>query len=137
MFQEVDRLRKELYAWLAERHLEEGGPSFLRYHVIDMGGLMDVEFGVPISETTVGDERVSRSTLPKGRYACVVYVGHGLAANKALIGWARAEGIEWDRWNDPKGDGFRARCETYLTDFRNEPRKTKWKVELAIKVDGV
>jgi hypothetical protein len=77
---------------------------------------------------------VSAGVLPAGRYASLVYSGSGLAGNKALIIWPKANGIAWDRWQDPQGDAFRARYETYLTDPKLEPRKTKWQVEVAIKI---
>ena len=53
---------------------------------------------------------------------------------RPLLQWGRANGLAWDRWADPHGDAFRARYETYLTDPRVEPRKTKWAIEVAIKV---
>ena len=55
----------------------------------------------------------------------LVYSGSGLAGNKALIEWAAAHGLAWDRWDDGRGDAFRARYESYLTDPATEPRKTR------------
>jgi hypothetical protein len=78
---------------------------------------MDIEVGAPV-----------------GRYASLIYIGNGLAGNKALIDWAKANKIDWDRWEDPNGDAFRSRIETYLTDSKVEPRKTKWEIEVAIKL---
>lgn len=40
----------------------------------------------------------------------------------------------FDRSDDPNGDRFACRYEAYLTDPRTEPRKTKWEVELNIRV---
>lgn len=134
MFKVVDKLRKELSAWLEQQGIEPAGPSFLRYHVIDMAGEMDVEYGIPVETVLPGDKRVSAGVLPAGRYASVIYIGHGLTGNKALIEWAKANDIAWDRWDDEKGDAFRSRCETYLTDPKIEPRKTKWEIEVAIKL---
>jgi hypothetical protein len=37
------------------------------------------------------------------------------------------------RANDPAGDRFGCRYEAYLTDPRDEPRKTKWEIELNIR----
>jgi hypothetical protein len=34
----------------------------------------------------------------------------------------------------PKGEAFGCRYEAYLTDYRTEPRKTKWQVDLAIRL---
>lgn len=72
--------------------------------------------------------------LPAGRYASLIYTGSGMAGNKALIGWAKENGIAWDRWDEPAGDAFHCRYETYLTDYRIEHRKTRWEIELAIKL---
>jgi len=99
-----------------------------------MNGEMDIEFGIQVTETLSGDHRVTPGTLPAGRYANLIYRGSGMAGNKALIGWARDNGIAWDRWDDARGDGFRCRYEAYLADPRVEPRKKKWDIDLAIKV---
>ena len=136
MFTVVDRLRKELAAWFKEQRCKPAGPPFLRYHVIDMAGGMDIEVGFPVHTVLPDGERVKAGALPAGRYGSLVYTGHGLTGNKALIGWANANGLVWDRWDDPNGDAFRARCETYLTDPAIEPRKTKWEIEVAIKLMG-
>ncbi|MFO7537814.1 MAG: GyrI-like domain-containing protein [Chloroflexota bacterium] len=134
MFQVVDKLRREMSTWLKQQGVEPAGPPFLRYHVIDMAGEMDIEVGIPVATVLPGDGRVSANVLPEGRYASVIYVGNGLTGNKTLIEWAKANGIAWDRWEDPKGDAFRSRCETYLTDPKTEHRKTKWEIEVAIKL---
>lgn len=106
--------------------------------MIDMAGEMNIEVGMPVSaipENALSEgERVHPGRLPAGRYASLIYSGSGLSGNKALIDWAKASGIAWDRWDDPKGDAFCSRYETYLTDPKVEPRKTKWQVEVAIKI---
>lgn len=130
----VDKLFKEISAWAKQQGMEPAGPPFLRYHVIDMAGEMDIEVGIPVAAALPGTGRVSAGVLPAGRYANLVYSGSGLTGNKTLIEWARTNGIAWDRWDDEKGDAFRSRYETYLTDPDVEPRKTKWEVEVAIKL---
>jgi effector-binding domain-containing protein len=134
MFKVVDKLFKEMRAWAKAHHVEYAAPPFLRYHVIDMNGEMDIEVGIPVAAPMPGDGRVQPGVIPAGRYANLVYTGSGLTGNKTLIEWARANGLAWDRWDDPKGDGFRSRYEAYLTDPKVEPRKTKWEVEVAIKL---
>jgi effector-binding domain-containing protein len=128
----------ELFAWLGERGEEPAGAPFMRYHVIDMEGDMDVELGVPVAAAVAGDGRVAAGVLPAGRYASLVYSGvNGIEGNAALIGWAQREGLRWDRWDDPGGDAFRARVEHYLTDPAEEPDEQKWETEVAIKLaDG-
>lgn len=130
----LGKLFKELSAWLEQQDVEPSGPLFLRYHVIDMAGEMDMEVGAPVATARPGHGRVSAGVLPAGRYASLVYVGNGYTGNKVLVEWAKANGIAWDRWDDEKGDAFRARYETYFTDPKIEPRKTKWEVEVAIKL---
>lgn len=96
--------------------------------------MMHIEVGVPVVTALPGDEWVSPGVLLAGRYASLVYVGRGLTGNKALIGWGQANGIVWDRWDDERGEAFRAWCETYLTDPKVQPLKTKWEIEVAIKL---
>ena len=134
MFQVVDKQIKELFKWVNQAGIQPAGPPFLRYHVIDMAGEMDIEVGIPVAAALPGDEVVSAGVLPAGRYASLVYSGNGLTGNKTLIEWARANGLAWDRWDDEKGDAFRSRYESYLTDPKVEPRKTKWEIEVAIKL---
>ena len=134
MFAVVDKLLKELRTWVKQHGIADEGLFFLRYHVIDMNGPMDIEVGFVVQTHLTGDERVKSGVLPAGRYASLVYTGSGMQANKALIGWAKDNGIAWDRWDDPRGDAFRARTETYLTDPKVQPLKTKWEVEVAIKI---
>jgi effector-binding domain-containing protein len=134
MFAMVDKLLKELRLWVNQNGLADEGPFFLRYHVIDMNGPMDIELGFMVLTHLPGNERVQPGILPSGQYATLVYRGSGMAGNKALIGWAKENGIAWDRWDDPAGDGFRCRYEAYLTDYRVEHRKTRWEIDLAIKI---
>jgi hypothetical protein len=98
---------------------------------------MDLEYAISVETPLRGDDRVKLSTLPAGRYASLIYTGSGLQGNKALIEGSRAQGLEFDRWDTEQGDNFRARYEKFLTDSKVEPRKTKWDIEVAIKLkDG-
>ena len=72
--------------------------------------------------------------VPAGRYASLVYAGGGISGNRALIEWVRAQGMDFDRWDTEQGDNFRGRYETYLTYPKIEPRKSKWQIEVAIKL---
>ena len=125
----------ELFAWLEARGVAPAGAPFMRYYVIDMAGTMDVELGVPVAAALPGDGQVAAGVIPAGRYASLVYSGvNGIAGNGALIDWAQRNGMEWDRWDDPHGDAFRARVEYYLTDPAEEPDEQKWETEVAIKL---
>jgi hypothetical protein len=59
MFAVVAQLRTQLSRWLQQQGVSPAGPPFLRYHVIDMAGEMDIEVGVPV--------RLSRSSREQAR----------------------------------------------------------------------
>ncbi len=134
MSKNVTRLFKEINAYAKLHSIKPAGPPFLRFHVIDMAREMDIEVGIPVAAPLPDDGQVCAGVIPAGRYASLIYTGSGYTGNKALIEWAKAKGIQWDRWNDPKGDAFRSRYEFYLTDPKTEPKKTKWQIEVAIKL---
>jgi effector-binding domain-containing protein len=130
----VDRISRELNDWTGEKNIQPSGPPFLRFHVIDMRGFMDISFGVPVPKKLPDDGGVKADVIPAGRYASLIYSGGGISANRALIEWVRAQGMDFDCWDTEQGDNFRGRYETYLTDPTMEPRKSKWKIEVAIKL---
>ncbi len=134
MSKAVDKIRKELNAWVIKNKVETIGPPFLRYHVIDMRGFMDITYAVPVRAVLLDDGDIKADVLPPGRYASLVYSGGGISANRALIEWVRANGLEFDRWDTEQGDNFAGRYETFLTDPKIEPRKSKWEIEVAIKL---
>jgi hypothetical protein len=134
MFKVVERLSKEMNTWLVEQHIESSGDPFLRYHVIDMRGFMDIEFGFPVRKALPDAGQVKAGILPAGRYASLIYSGGGISGNRTLIEWVRAQGLEFDRWDTEQGDNFRSRYERYLTDPKVEPRKSRWQIEVAIKL---
>lgn len=130
----VRALEDELFAWLDAHGIEPAGPRLLRLHVIDMAGEMDIESCVPVDTPHPGDDRVAPGRLPAGRYAYLVYRGAGIAGNRVLVDWIKENGSEWDAWDDPRGHAFACRYEAFLTNPNVEPRKTKWRVEVAIKL---
>lgn len=130
----IEIARKELLNWFKTQGIEPAAHPFLRYHVIDMKGDMDLEYGIPVETALAGSGRVKAAALPAGRYVSHIYSGGGYQGNKSLIERARAQGLEFDRWDTEKGDNFRCRYEMYLTDPKVEPRRTKWSIELAIKL---
>ena len=125
-----NELINELDAWLNRQKIDDVGPFFLRLHVIDMSGPMDLEVGVVTPGPLAGDARVQAAVLPAGRYATLTYRNHSIRANRALIEWAAAHDIAFDRRDVAEGDLFACRYEAFRTDPRTEPRKTKWEVEL-------
>lgn len=134
MWKVIGTIADELNQWVEENNVKTSGPPFLRYHVIDMRGAMDISYCVPVRKALPNDGNVKADFLPAGRYASLIYSGGGISGNRALIEWVRAQGMDFDRWDTEQGDNFRGRYETYLTDPKIEPRKSKWKIEVAIKL---
>lgn len=134
MFKVVTQINKQLHRWLRDHQVTPAGPPFLRYNVIDMNGPMDITFGVPVEAAMTEEGHVTVGKLLAGTYASLIYTGSGLAGNKALIDWVRQNGLIFDRWPSEQGDNFACRYEAFLTDPKVEPRKTRWEVEVAIKL---
>jgi len=95
---------------------------------------MDLEVGVITPRPMAGDARVRAAILPAGRYATLTYRNHSLCANRALLDWAGTEDLMLDRRDVADGDLFGCRYELFRTDPHKEPRKTKWEVELNIRL---
>ena len=93
-----------------------------------------MEAGFVLTSPQAGDERVKSGVLPAGRYAHLTYSRYALRGNQALLTWIKEQRLDVDREDTPKGDAFACRYEAYLTDYRTEPRKTKWQVDLAIRL---
>ncbi len=134
MSTEIGKLADELNEWVTENKIKTNGPPFLRYHVIDMRGFMDISFCVPVKKTLSDDGNIKADFVPAGKYASLIYSGGGISGNRALIEWVRAQGLDFDRWDTEQGDNFRGRYEAFLTDPKIEPRRSKWQIEVAIKL---
>lgn len=136
MFTLIDKhLTKELRVWMKKEGVEPAGQPFFRFYIINMGGEMDIEVGIPVATAlTCGNGRVHPGVLPAGRYASLVYIGTGYTGSGALTRWAIENGHAFDQWDDQKGTAFGARYERYLTDPKIQPLKSKWEVEVAVKL---
>jgi hypothetical protein len=132
-FRGMFAVRDALMAELFERGVD-GGPAFFRLHVVDMAGPMEIEVGVVTDKPVDSDGRVRAGVLPGGRYAALTYVNHGRQANRMLVEWIRDQQLPMDVLEDPAGDRFGCRYEAYLTDPRTERMKTRWQIELAIRL---
>ena len=130
----------EVAAWLEQQSVEPDGPPLVRYHMCpasaDMAGMLDIAIGWPVATALAGNDRIIADVLPAGRYASLVYTGveNGIKGNGALIEWAAAQGIQWDRWDDEKGDAFGGRVEYMLDGPEDDPNPANWKTEVAIKM---
>jgi hypothetical protein len=128
-----DRLLTEVRAGIKETGIETVGYGFLRLHVIDMGGPMDLEAGYFTSEPLKMEHpRIRPGSMAAGRYATMKYQNHARRANQALQDWVRDNGLVLDRRTVPEGDAFACRYEAFWTDPAVEPRKTRWTVELSM-----
>ena len=85
MFAVITKELKELRKWSKENSLSEEGPYFVRYYHCDMTAIMDVEVGLMTNSGHPGQGRIKSGSLPKGKYATLIYRGNGLRGNQALM----------------------------------------------------
>ncbi|MBV9546712.1 MAG: GyrI-like domain-containing protein [Chloroflexi bacterium] len=133
----VPPLNGEVFQWLSARGVAPAAAPFWKYNVIDMQGSLEIEAGVAVAEPVTGDDRVIGGVLPAGRYVTTRHIGHPstlMAATAALLDWAAARGLAWDKTETAHGDRWGARLEIYLTDPREEPDMNKWVTELAFRL---
>ena len=134
MFAVITKALKELRKWSRANSLSEAGPYFVRYYHCDMQDIMDVEIGLMTNSGHAGQGHIKPGSLPKGRYATLIYKGNGLRGNQALMKWATENGIKFDPLVPNAVESYVCRYEAYLTDYRVESRKLLWDVELSIKI---
>jgi effector-binding domain-containing protein len=145
MFAVATRALKVLRSWTREAGIPAAGPYFLRYYHCDMSAIMEIEAGVmtpttpdPNEDLMVSlsnhEDRITPGLLPAGRYASLIYRGNGLRGNQALMQWGRDTGTRFEPIDPKVSESYVCRYEAYLTDWRIEPRKLLWDVELSIKV---
>ena len=134
MFAVATKALKELRTWSRAIGLEEEGPYFLRYYHCDMSDIMDIEAGLVTGSAPLDHPRIKRGSLAGGKYASLVYRGNGLRGNQALMQWGRDTGTAFEPIDPKLPESYVCRYEAYLTDYRIEPRKLLWDVELSIKI---
>ena len=128
-----DRLLAEARVATKETGIEIVGHGFLRLHVVDMDGSMDLEAGYfTVKPEGTVHPMLRSGSMAAGRYATMKYQNHARRANQALQDWARDNDVVLDRRIIPEGDEFACRYEAFWTNPAVEPHKTKWTVELAI-----
>ena len=84
--------------------------------------------------TAPDHSEIKPGLLPGGRHASLIYRGNGLRGNQALMQWARDTGTLFAPIEPNLTESYVNRYEAYLTDYRVEPRKLLWEVELSIKI---
>jgi effector-binding domain-containing protein len=127
---------EEMATWLEKQRVTPIGAPFIRYLVIDMEALLEIEVGFPVNGALSGDDRVRVGILPAGRYASLVYsdINKGIEANYVLLKWGASQGLVWDKWATEQGEAFGSRFESFLTNPDDEPDQTQWETEVAIMV---
>lgn len=134
MFAVATRHLKALRQWGRDNPQEVNGPFFMRYYHCDMGQTMDVEVGLITHSPLQGHGPFRSAFLPQGRYLRMVYRGNGLRGNQALMQWAANHSLQFDPLDANEKESYVCRYEAYLTDYRVEPRKLLWDIELSIKL---
>jgi len=135
----VDEAFPELFGWLARTGTAPAAPPFIRFLVIDMEALLQLELGVPVAAPVTGNGRIRPGVLPAGRYVVLRHTGHydGLiGANAALQQWAHDHGLEFDVRDTPEGSVWGSRFEEYITDPSGEPDPSKWETDVAYLLRG-
>lgn len=134
MFAVATRALKDLRAWSKASRIEEQGPYFLRYYHCDMNAIMDIEAGLVTAAVPPDHPQIKAGLLPGGKYASLTYRGNGLRGNQALMQWGRDTGTAFEAIDPAQSESYVCRYEAYLTDYRVEPRKLLWDVELSIRI---
>lgn len=132
----ADRI-PELFGWLAERGIAPAGAPFLKFNVIDMAADMELEAGIPTASAVAGEGEVFAGALPGGRFATATHVGHPaelVDATAALLAWADAQGLTWDKSAADAGERWGCRLEIYHTDPADEPDMNRWETELSFRL---
>ncbi|MEO6703571.1 MAG: GyrI-like domain-containing protein [Jatrophihabitantaceae bacterium] len=126
----------ELLDWLAQHQIEPAGPPMLKYNLFDGDGILEIEAAVPVTGAvdTASSDAVISGTVPAGRYASTVHLGHfeGLpAATGRLLDWTSEQQLRFEVADTPTGERWAGRLEIYHTDPRLEPDPSNWTTELA------
>lgn len=135
----VDQAFPELFGRLASTGTAPAGPPFIRFLVIDMEALLQLELGVPVAEPMPEAGRIRPGILPAGRYAVLRHIGtyDGLIdANAALQRWAADHDLEFDMKDTPEGSAWGSRLEEYITDPSREPDPANWETDVAYLLRG-
>jgi effector-binding domain-containing protein len=133
----VDRAFQTLFGWLGDNGVAPAGAAFFRYNLVDMQGLFEIEFCVPVAKAAAPEAPVIAGILPAGRYGQVQWTGPYDAlfdVNAVLVGWARETGIRWDVTGTPEGDRFAARFEVYENNPAEVSDPSELVTTVAIKI---
>src|SRR5260370_36301847 len=98
----------EVFALLGKQGVAPVHAPFVRYHVINMPEMLDIEIGIPVASALPDEGRIHGGVLPAGRYASLIYTGvdNGGQANAALLDLGTRNGTVWGRRGPKECDGF-------------------------------
>lgn len=136
-WEEAAALIPEIIEWLGKKKLKAAGTPLYRYWYSSGNGdeAFTLEVGVLVDRMAVGDERIVVSTIPGGSYLKAVHCGHPdnlPESHEALVQWARAEGLEFDKRWEEECEIWNGRFEVFLTDPKTEPDPEKWEIEILL-----
>jgi hypothetical protein len=124
----LDGLFSDVFEWLGERGIVPAGASFVRYLVIDMENLLEIEAAVPVDSHVAVDEGMVSDTLPAGSYVTLAYTAkigeEHIAANAYLQQWARDHGVEWKNSMRDGIEHWGARIEISMAEETDAGRDT-------------
>jgi effector-binding domain-containing protein len=132
----ADRI-PEVFGWLAERGIAPVGAPFFRYEVIDLEHELRLLVGVPVAEVPAPAGDVVTGTLPGGRFVTETHVGDFSeleGVTRELLTWAWDANLKFDMTQQDDGEHWACRLESYPTDIRHEPDKSKWQTVLEFKL---
>lgn len=128
----------EVFRWLKSKGGAPIGAPFIRYLVINMEAKLEIDVAVPVASAMTGEGHMIADVLPAGRYVTLLYAGdysNLVEVVAELLAWSERKGLVWDKWPvHPRGEGWRARIEIYLTNPAEEPDPEKWQTELAFRL---
>jgi len=134
----ANALFEELFEWLNKKGLQPNGAPFFRYWMIDDNNQrFKLEVGIPVVNATFGDERVIADTMPEGKYMIITHKGHPDRIHETvniLEEWSEDRGLILDKSVKGNEENWGGRFEYYLTDPQVEPDRTKWAIEIALKL---
>jgi effector-binding domain-containing protein len=131
----------EVSAYLTGKGIAPSGAPFIRYLTTDMSKRLDLEVGLPVSNSgrVPGNERISTGILPAGRYALLLYTGPYddlVSVTAGLLEWAKKKKIAWKTTWVEHVEWWGGRVEWYPIDPAAEPDPAKWQTELAFLTAG-
>ena len=130
----------QVFQWLAQHDVEPEGPVLFRYNVVDMESEMEIDVGVILKKPVAGDARVKAGKVPPGTYVTLRHTGHPdelMEATRLLLEWGDKNKVKWLKQQHGKtGEAWDARFEFYVDGPDTQPDMSKWRSDLAFRVES-